>query len=247
MGLPRGSVQGSLKKSSFALLFFPLSQCKMLVWTLGSSLLSVFPEIVSERSWEQGRVGAGVAFPSKLLPLLQPHWSWRNGILFMPGRLNPYLHISILWAIKLLFDLFSAPPKLCFYSVLWVFWGVSHSGLGNVLDLFVVQRRAGGCEMRSFRQKLTMSAFAVCKHMPPPGLSTQREKITANQMNKNPSSFRSHEFVPGLWEQWDTVLFLSISINKLCSQFPLLGYSFLCVLLRDEHKSAVLTFNFFFL
>lgn len=57
MGLPRGSVQGSLKKSSFALLFFPLSQCKMLVWTLGSSLLSVFPEIVSERSWERAPVG----------------------------------------------------------------------------------------------------------------------------------------------------------------------------------------------
>lgn len=67
-----------------------------------------------------------------------------------------------------------------------------------MLDLFVVQRRAGGSEMRSFRQKLTMSTFAVCKHIPPPGLSTQREKIMANQMTKNPSSFRSHEFVPGL-------------------------------------------------
>lgn len=30
----------SKKNSSFALLFFPLSQCKMLVWTLCSSLIS---------------------------------------------------------------------------------------------------------------------------------------------------------------------------------------------------------------
>lgn len=56
MGLHRGSAQGILKKSSFALLFFPLSQCEMLVWTLGSSLLSVFPKIVSERSWEHAPV-----------------------------------------------------------------------------------------------------------------------------------------------------------------------------------------------
>lgn len=125
MGFPRGSVQGSLKKSSFALLFFPLSQCKMLVWTLGSSLLSVFPEIVSERSWEQGRVGAGVAFPSKLLPLLQPHWSWRNGILFMPGRLNPYLHISILWAIKLLFETFISPLLSFVFTLFCGFFEVS--------------------------------------------------------------------------------------------------------------------------
>lgn len=92
MGLSRGvQVQGILKKSFFALLCFPLSHCKMLVWTLCSSLLYIFPKISSGRSWEPSPVENPVqcgcwggfslgSCPRKplLLPVVQPHRSWRN-------------------------------------------------------------------------------------------------------------------------------------------------------------------------
>lgn len=132
-------VQGILKTSSFALLFFPLSQGKMLVWTLCSSLLYIFPKISSERSWEPSLVWKSSAvwmlgwfFPRELSQEGICYSLWFSHteaeeieVLFLPRRLNPYLYISILWAIKLFFSFFLFSFCFSHSFVFTLFCGVS--------------------------------------------------------------------------------------------------------------------------
>lgn len=108
-------------------------------------------------------------------------------VLFMPWRLNPYLYISILWAIKLLlasFYLFFFLLSFVFTLFCGVFWGVSQSGLGNGLELFVVQRRAlWGNSTEPHHQCFC----TVQTHFPPKPVYTERKKNWLNKWIKNPN------------------------------------------------------------